>query len=122
MKIKVKAFDIIIILAVAGLTFFATYVAYMRPHGKDQVLIQGQGGEWVYPIEADATVVVTGPLGDTTVRIQGNSAWVESSPCDNHTCIAVGSISKQGEWAACLPNNVFIVVNGIEDDIDGISW
>jgi hypothetical protein len=122
MKIKVKAFDIIIIIAVAGLTFFATYVAYMRPHGKDQVLIQGQGGEWVYPIEADTTVVVTGPLGDTKVRIQGNSAWVESSPCDNHTCIAVGSISRQGEWAACLPNNVFIVVNGIEDDIDGISW
>jgi len=122
MKVKIKAFDIIIIIAVAGLTIYAAYMAYLRPHGKAQVLIQGQGGEWVYPIEADATVVVTGPLGDTTVRICGNLAWVESSPCDNHTCIAVGSISRQGEWAACLPNNVFVVVNGIEDDIDGISW
>jgi len=122
MMVRVKIFDIIIILAVAGLTLFAAYMAYMRPQGKAQVLIQSNGGEWVYPIEADATVVVTGPLGDTTVRIFGNCAWVESSPCDNHTCIAVGSISRQGEWAACLPNNVFVVVNGIEDDLDGISW
>jgi hypothetical protein len=122
MKVTVKIFDIIIILAVTGLTFFAAYMAYLRPQGKAQVVIQGQDGEWVYPIEADATIVVEGPIGNTTVRIRGNSAWVESSPCDNHTCIAVGSISRQGEWAACLPNNVLVVVNGIEDDIDGISW
>jgi len=122
MGIKVKVFDIIIILAVAGLTFFAAYMAYVKPQGNVQVLIQGQDVEWVYPIDADATVVVAGPMGETTVRICGNCVWVESSPCDNHTCIAVGSISKQGEWAACLPNNVFVIVNGIEDDIDGISW
>jgi hypothetical protein len=122
MKPRVKIFDIIIILAVAGLTFFAAYMAYMKPQGKSQVLIRGEDEEWVYPIETEATVVVTGPIGDTTVRIRGNSAWIESSPCDNHTCIAVGSISKQGEWAACLPNNVLVIVHGIEDDVDGISW
>jgi len=121
MRIKVKTLDIIIIFAVAGLTFFAVYMAYMKPKGNAQVLIQGQDAEWVYPIEADATVVVTGPIGDTTVRVRGNRAWVESSPCDNKTCIAAGSISRQGEWAACLPNNVLVIVNGSEDDIDGIS-
>jgi hypothetical protein len=122
MKIRVKILDIIIIFAVAGLTFFAAYMAYMKPKGNAQVLIQGQGEEWVYPIEADATVVVTGPIGDTTVRIRGSCAWVESSPCDNKTCMATGSISRQGEWAACLPNNILVIVNGSEDDVDGISW
>jgi len=119
---KIKIFDIIIIIAVAGLTFFAAYMAYFRPQGKARVLIQGQDDEWIYPIEADATVVVTGPIGDTIVRICGNCAWVESSPCENHTCIAVGSISRHGEWAACLPNNVLVIVNGSDDDLDGISW
>ena len=80
MRIKVKTLDIIIIFAVAGLTFFAVYMAYMKPKGNAQVLIQGQDAEWVYPIEADATVVVTGPIGDTTVRVRGNRAWVEPRP------------------------------------------
>jgi len=122
MKIKIKTFDIIIILAVVSLTFFAAYIAYMKPHGKSLVLIRGDGGEWVYPISAEETVTVKGPIGETKIRIHGNCAWVESSPCDNHTCIATGSISKQGEWAACLPNNVFVIVHGVEDDVDGISW
>jgi len=122
MKVKVGIFDIIIILAVAGLTFFAAYIAYMRPQGKSLVMIRGDGGEWVYPVNAEETIVVKGPIGDTIVRIHGNSAWIESSPCDNHTCTAVGSVSKQGEWAACLPNNVLLIVHGIDDDVDGFTW
>jgi hypothetical protein len=122
MKIWVKILDIIIIIAVAGLTFYAAYMAYMKPQEKSFVLIRGQDMEWIYPIETEATVVVTGPIGDTTVQIRGNSAWIESSPCDNHTCIAVGPISKQGDWTACLPNNILVIVHGIGDDIDGISW
>ena len=122
MKVKVRIVDIIIILAVAGLTVFAFYIAYMRPQGTSQVLIRGDAGEWVYPVNAEETIVVKGPIGDTTVRIHGNSAWIESSPCDNYTCIAVGSVSKQGEWVACLPNNVLLIIHGINDGVDGITW
>jgi len=122
MKIKFGIFDIIIILAVAGLTFFAAYMAYMKPQGKTQVLIRGEGKEWIYPVSAETSVVVTGPIGETIVRIQGNTAWIESSPCDNYTCVAVGSVARKGEWAACLPNNVLVIVHGIDDEVDGISW
>jgi hypothetical protein len=122
MKIGVRIFDIIIILAVAGLTVFAFFIAYMRPQGKSQVLIRGDAGEWVYPINAEEIIVLRGPIGDTTVRIHGNSAWIESSPCDNYTCTAVGSVSKQGEWAACLPNNVLLIIHGIDDGVDGLTW
>jgi len=122
MKIWVKMFDIIIIFAVAGLTFFAAYTAYIKPQGKYQVLIRGDDREWVYPIDAEETIVVKGPIGDTIVQIHGNSAWIESSPCDNYTCVSVGSVSKQGEWAACLPNNVLLIIHGIDNEVDGISW
>jgi len=122
MKLRLKIFDVIIVLIVTSLTFLAAYMAYMKPQGKSQVVIRGEGREWVYPIEAEATVAVNGPLGCTTVRIHGNSAWVESSPCDNHTCIAVGAIHNQGDWVACLPNNVLVIVHGIDDEVDGISW
>ena len=123
MKTYIKAFDVIIILVVASLTFFAAYMVYMKPQERSQVLIQGQDGEWTYPIEAEETVAVPGPLGDTIIRIKDNNAWVESSPCDNQTCVAAGIISKQGQWTACLPNNVLLLIYGTGDtDVDGIVW
>jgi hypothetical protein len=123
MKLWIKPFDIIIILLVAVLTFFTAYFAYMKPQGKAQVLIRGQGGEWTFPLGAEEIVVVAGPLGNTVVRLHENRAWIEASPCDNQNCVASGLLVRQGHWAACLPNNVLLMIHGIEDnDIDEIAW
>ena len=123
MRSRVKTFDIPIILLAAGLTFFAAYDVYMKPHGRTQVLIRSQAREWVFPFEAEETVVVVGPLGNTTVRLRENQAWIESSPCDNQNCVVTGRLFRHGQWAACLPNNVLLVIQGTqENDIDDVVW
>ena len=123
MRLLIKPLDIIIILLVAGLTFFAVYFVYMKPQGRSQFLIRGQGGEWTFPVGAEETIVVNGPLGNTIVRLNGQRAWVESSPCDNQNCVASGFLSRQGQWSACLPNNVLVIISGTEDnDVDEIAW
>jgi len=121
--LRLKPPDIFIILLAVGLTLFSAYSAYVKPQGTAQVLIRGQGSEWAFPAGAEETVIVPGPLGDTVVRIHGNRAWVESSPCENQTCVASGSVARHGEWAACLPNNVFLLIRGTEgEDVDTIAW
>ncbi|MCL2213730.1 MAG: NusG domain II-containing protein [Treponema sp.] len=123
MKTYIKTFDIIIILLVIILTVFAAYIVYMKPKVRSQILIRGQDGEWTYPVDAEETVKVYGPLGETVVRLHGNSAWIESSPCESQTCVAAGQISRQGQWTACLPNNVLLMVQGAGDDsVDSIVW
>jgi len=123
MKPRIKIPDVLIILLAAGLTFFSAYSAYIKPQGQARVLIRGQGGEWAFPADAEETVVVRGPLGDTVVRIHGNRAWVESSPCENQTCVASGDVARHGEWAACLPNNVLLLIRGTEgEDVDTVAW
>lgn len=118
-----KFFDIVFILLVAGLTFFAAYSVYMKPQEKSQVLIRGLNNEWIFPVEADETIVVSGPIGNTIVRLHNKKAWIESSPCDNQTCVAHGNIERQGQWTACLPNNVLLMIHGTEDEgLDGIVW
>jgi len=107
----------------AGVSFYSTYIAYIKPMGQAQVLIRGQGGEWTFPVNAEETVIVAGPLGDTVVKIHENRAWVESSPCENKTCVASGHISRQGQWAACLPNNVLLMIQGTGGgDVDAVAW
>jgi len=123
MKLRIKPFDILIILFAASIVFFSMYAAYTKRQGQARVLIRGQDNEWSFPLDAQETVVVSGPLGDTVVRIHENCAWVESSPCDNQTCIAAGRLLRRGQWAACLPNNVLLVIEGVKnEDADVVTW
>jgi hypothetical protein len=86
------------------------------------VLIRGQDSQWYFPVDAEETVVVKGPLGDTVIKIEDKRARVESSPCANKTCITTGAVSAHGQWAACLPNKVLLLIEGKDDDIDTVSW
>ena len=123
MKLPVKLLDVLIILLAIGAAVFSSYNAYIKPQGEALVLIQGQGSEWIFDIGASETVIVAGPLGDTTVRIKNNNAWVEESPCGNKTCVASGFVKRQGQWAACLPNNVLLIIQGKgEGDYDAHAW
>jgi hypothetical protein len=113
-NLYIKRADIIIVLIALGLTGFSTFAVYARPRNTAQVTIQGFKQKWLFPLSADETVTVAGPIGDTVIRIQNNQAWVESSPCTNKTCVAGGHIHKSGQWLACLPNEVFLLVEGTE--------
>jgi len=122
MKLPIKAPDILIIFLAAGLTISSAYFVYLKPQNSQHVLIKGQGSEWIFPLNADETVVVQGPLGDTVVRINDGNVWIESSPCQNQTCVSAGILRRHGNWAVCLPNNVFVMIEGADEksDVDAI--
>ena len=123
MKLSIKVPDILIILLVTGITLFSFYSVYFMPQANTQVLIRGQGSEWTFPIEAKETVEVPGIIGNTIIKIEDKKAWVESSPCDNQTCVASGFVMRQGQWAACLPNGVLLMIQGFGgDDVDAVVW
>jgi len=123
MKSWLKPFDIIIILLAAALTIYMVYTVYVTAQEHTRVLIRAVGGEWTFPVDAEETVIVSGPLGSTTVKIKGNRAWIENSPCVNQNCVAAGEITRQGQWAACLPNNVLLMMQGGGgNDVDSVAW
>ena len=85
---------------------------------RDTVRVGGQDSaqeaeqQWIYPLDAETTVRVPGPLGETVVEIADGAVRVVSSPCPEKICIKTGRISKPGQWIACLPNRVFISIRG----------
>lgn len=66
------------------------------------------------------TIDVMGLHGDTTVRVEGGRVRFTSSPCPHKICIRQGSISRCGEWIACVPNGVVAIVQG-DEAYDGIT-
>lgn len=129
-RVRIRALDIsifVLALMVIGLISLQTYV---RGGGTPEITIEAAGvpaagapaadrdaaasteKQWIFPLDAQTTLRVPGPLGETVVVIEEGSARVVSSPCAEKICIKTGRISKPGQWIACLPNRVFISIRG----------
>ena len=125
----IKPLDFGIILPALALTAASFFYAYNSAPGQAGITVKGEKGEWVFPPDSDETISVSGPLGETIIEIHNNSARFISSPCANQTCVSSGAINSRGQWAACLPNSVMMVIGnekpgraGATDDVDASSW
>jgi hypothetical protein len=111
-----------IVLSIAVVAAFSVHAYTGRGLG-GQVTVEAAGGEFIYSLDQDRVVRVPGPLGDTILVIRGGAAWVEDSPCPDKICVAMGGISRPGEWIACLPNRVMVSVGGRgEAAVDGTAF
>jgi hypothetical protein len=127
LKLPLKPADIIIILLALALIVFCAHTAYLQPEGRTSVFIRVQDNESVFYMDnnKDETIVLKGQIGNTIVRIENGRAWIDSSPCENQTCVATGAIFRAGQWAACLPNSVLIMMQSNlagDKDVDAITW
>jgi hypothetical protein len=120
-RLPIKPFDCAVLALSIGMTLFSAFLVYAKPNAEPQVVIRGSGRSWVFPLNAEETVTIPGPLGNTLIELHEGRARVLSSPCVNQTCVAAGHIGKAGQWAACLPNEVFVVIEGSPARADGGS-
>ncbi|MDR1307091.1 MAG: NusG domain II-containing protein [Treponema sp.] len=109
---KLRFFDFLILLLTGALTVFCAVRVYGKNSAEPRFVIKNDGAEWVYSLNSAVTVDIPGPLGNTVVELRDRRARVISSPCINQTCIASGSIHRRGQWIACLPNGIFVSVEG----------
>lgn len=116
-RLHIRVVDILIFAVSVSLTVFFFLMQARQKNAERSVFIQARGGEWVYPLYTDTTIHVEGPLGITTVSISDGKARIIDSPCPNKTCVSMGEISHGNEWVACLPNAVFVHIEGREGEL-----
>ena len=87
--------------------------------GTDAVVtVRTNDGDEIYPLNKDGVFSLNG--GTNTLVIENGEAWVSEANCPDKICMGMGKISKNGEFIACLPNQVIIVVEGGEESpVDG---
>jgi hypothetical protein len=117
-----RPFDYAALILAIAVTVGAALFIYSDQNGTSHIVIHGAEESWVFPENAVETVTVTGPLGDTVVELAGGRARVVSSPCVNQTCVSSGSIHTAGQWVACLPNRVFVSVEGGGVELDAVVY
>ena len=122
--IPIKPLDIPLIFLAILVIVVMGRSAYSAGNSDARVIVRGPDKTWVYPLNAGETLSVTGSIGETVVEISRGRAAIISSPCEGQTCVAAGDQYKNGQWAACLPNRVFILIEGDtqRDTVDAASW
>lgn len=121
---KLKAFDFIAII-VSLIVFVSLFFAGSEEKDNQAMLIiKSENKQAVYPLSQDKTITVEGPVGKSVIIIQNGTAGFKSSDCKDKLCVLMGTINKSGEWAACLPNRVFISIEGAENaqKYDSLSY
>ena len=120
MKIRLKFFDIILIL----IFLIATVLSYAGLKKSKSVQknlsVKTPEGIFIYPLDKNTELVFDGVIGKTKVTVQNGQAWVTESACENKNCIFMGKLSKSGDFAACLPNAVILTVEGEDEGFDAL--
>ena len=90
-------------LVVASILFLKT-----SKTSEKRLVINSGKKEFIYPLDKNRELQIEGVIGNSVIEIQDGRAFFKESPCSNHTCIQMGAVSDENEWAACLPNDIFI--------------
>ncbi len=120
---RFRILDALIIALVAGLALASGIGIYANRGARATLVVETRDGKYLYDLETDRDIAVSGPLGETHIHIEGGEARFHDSPCPNKTCVAAPPVSKVGDWGACLPNEVMMRVEGAPetDEIDIIA-
>ncbi len=109
-----KIGDIFIILLALAVCVYSVIAVRNGTRGDTILTIESPEGKWKYPLDKDGTYDIPGENGVSVISIKNGEAFFVESECPNKTCVMTPPISKGGEWIGCLPNRVFIRIEGEE--------
>lgn len=105
-------------LFTAGLFFHA----WTKPAGSS-VIVRAQGEVMVRAgLESDAEYDVQGTLGISRIEVRQGRARVVEDPGPKQICVKQGWVSRAGEAALCLANQVSLEIGGANKAFDTVSY
>lgn len=111
------------VIAGALLLVVLTFRAFWHQEAAGKLLIrQGDKVLATYSLDQDRTLNIHGPLGDSRVVIAHGKARFLSAPCSNQYCVHQGWLSKVGQVAVCLPNQVSLELLGGSKPYDSLNY
>jgi len=115
--------DLVFILVSLACIVGVSFSVYGGAGQARYVSIRTDEGVSMYALDRDRTVEARGPLGSTVIEISDGAVHVVSSPCKDKLCILKGELEERGDWTACMPNRVFIRIEGAgKGEVEDVSY
>jgi len=110
-------------LALGGALVASLTVHFWGGAQGDTLIVRAQGQLYdQVSLRRAHTLSVPGPLGMTLIEVQPGRARIARDPSPRQLCVKQGWLSRAGEVALCLPNQVSVEIRGSVRAFDSIAY
>lgn len=75
-----------------------------------------------YSLNQQREIHIHGPIGTATISIAQGKARFAKSPCNNQYCVHQGWLTRAGQAAICLPNQISLELLGETKPYDSLNY
>jgi hypothetical protein len=83
---------------------------------------QGDKVIGTYDLNQTRELHIHGPIGESHISIEKGKVRFKQSPCTNQYCVHQGWLSRSGQVAICLPNQVSLQLIGENKPYDSLNY
>ena len=112
---------LVLLVGIAGWVMLSVSLWQSGPAAQAQIRRDGLLVA-AYPLSEDRTVSVTGPIGNTVIRIESGRARVVSDPGPRQYCVRQGWLTRPGEMALCAPNHISLTLTGGKPTYESMAY
>ncbi len=75
-----------------------------------------------YDLNQTRELHIHGALGDALISIAQGKVRFKQSPCNNQYCVHQGWLSRAGQVAICIPNQISLQLMGAKTPYDSLNY
>lgn len=75
-----------------------------------------------YDLNQTRELHIHGPKGEAIISINQGKVRFKQSPCANQYCVHQGWLSRAGQVAVCLPNQISLQLLGAKKTYDSLNY
>lgn len=114
--------DVAVLLLGFIATAFAAWHAWAAPSAQKLTIRSGGAVVVETTLQQRREFGIKGPLGETIVAVEHGRARIKHDPSPRQYCVKQGWLSRAGESAICLPNQVSIELVSPKPLYDSLNY
>lgn len=117
-----RADAIVVLLTLAMLPALYIYSWGESSRGTNAVVSFARAQPTTFGLDENRIVEIEGSRGKSILEVNDGAIRFVASPCHGKQCIHAGWLRLSGDFAACLPNQVSVLVAGDKRRFDAINF
>ena len=112
---------LVIVASCIAIIFMFQQFWSMVPASKLKIR-QGNQVFGTYDLNQVRELKIIGPMGESLISINQGKVRFKQSPCHNQYCVHQGWLSRAGQVAICLPNQISLQLMGAKSSYDSLNY
>ena len=119
---KLLVGDWLVILASAVAIIFMFQQFWRFEQASKLKIRQGSQVIGTYDLNQTRELRIHGAVGDSLISIEAGKVRFKQAPCNNQYCVHQGWLSRAGQVAICIPNQISLQLMGAKLQYDSLNY